>query len=191
MRFWTELHCVSKGTMVMKQGSAFDAGALLAKASEGRCPTTFQNNQVIYAQDAEADFAFCIISGKIKIAVVSPQGKEGVISLLRRGDFFGEECLSGRPHYLSSAIAIGECTVIRLDKASVLHAINNDPKFSTSLLAYLLERKCQAEEVLGDQLFYSSEKRLARCLVVMSNFDEDEKLQAIIPKISHERSRKW
>jgi len=170
----------------MKHGSSFHAGALLAKLSEGRTPTTFQNDQAIYAQGEGTKSAFCVISGLIKISILSPQGREGVIALLRRGDFLGEECLTGHPTYLSSATALGECMVLEVSTDVLLDGLKADPNFVKILVNYLVERKLQAEEFLGDQLFYSSEKRLARCLILLANVQEVEKASITIPKLSHE-----
>jgi CRP/FNR family cyclic AMP-dependent transcriptional regulator len=129
---------------------------------------------------------FCIRAGKVKISVVSERGKEAVVALHGRGDFFGEGCLTGQPRRLASATAMAECVLMRLDKAAVVRVLRDEPKFSEMFMAYLLARNARVEEDLVDQLFNSSEKRLARVLLLMANFGKEADTERVVTKISQE-----
>ena len=170
---------------VAKKG-VFDPAAFLAKAGDGKTLATFRKGQVVYAQSDAADSIFYIQKGKIKLTVVSNSGKEAVIALLSPGDFFGEGCLAGRQVRLSTASALSDCSVMRLQKATIVGAIHEEPAFSELFLKHLLTRNIRIEEDLVDQLFNSSEKRLARVLLLLANFGKEGKPETVIPKISQE-----
>jgi CRP/FNR family cyclic AMP-dependent transcriptional regulator len=153
---------------------------------EGRTLATFEVGSVIFAQGDAADAIFNIQKGKVKLTVVSNTGKEAVIALLGPSDFFGEGCLAGQQMRMSTATAMTECSIARLEKAAVIDMLQKDPAFSKLLLSYMLARTIRIEEDLIDQLFNSSEKRLARALLLLANFGKEGKPELVIPKISQE-----
>jgi CRP-like cAMP-binding protein len=141
---------------------------------------------VIFAQGEVANALFNIQRGKVKLAIVSNAGKEAVIAVLGPGDFFGEGCLSGQPLRMATATAMTECSIARLERATAVQRIQDEPAFAKVLLAYMLTRTIRIEEDLADQLFNSSEKRLARALLMLANFGKEGKPEAVIPKVSQE-----
>jgi CRP-like cAMP-binding protein len=143
-------------------------------------------NNRIFAQGDPANAVFYIQQGRVKLTVVSRQGKEAVIALLGTGDFFGEGCLAGQSMRMSSAAAMSECSVMRLDKAALSRVLREEPDFSELFLMHLLSRNIRMEADLVDQLFNSSEKRLARVLLLLANYEKPGEPQAVIPKISQE-----
>lgn len=170
----------------MKRKSAFDPKAFLAKVGKGRNLANYQKAQRIFSQGDPADAIFYIQTGKVKLTVVSTQGKEAVVAILGTNDFFGEGCLAGQPLRMASAAAMSECSIMRLEKPAVIRLLHNEPAFSELFLHYLLSRNIRIEEDLVDQLFNSSEKRLARVLLLMANFGKEGKAEPVIPKISQE-----
>jgi len=154
--------------------------------AEGRTITAFDENSVIFAQGDAADAVFNIQKGKIKLTVVSNSRKEAVIAVLGDGDFFGEGCLAGQQMRMSTATAMTDCSIARLEKPVVIEKLQKDPDFSKRLLSYMLVRTIRIEEDLIDQLFNSSEKRLARALLLLANFGNEGEPEAVIPKISQE-----
>ena len=172
--------------MTPKKTKAFDLKAFLNKANGGRTIATYSTNTRIFEQGDPADAIFYIQKGKIKLTVVSKQGKEAVVAILGEGDFFGEGCLAGQPLRMASAAAISECTAMKLEKTAVVKLLREEPLFSERFLAHLLSRNIKIEEDLVDQLFNSSEKRLARVLLLLANFGKDTKPEEVIPKISQE-----
>jgi len=164
----------------------FDPKAFLAKVGKGRTLADYKKNQRVFSQGDSADAIFYIQTGKVKLTVVSKQGKEAVVAILGAGDFFGEGCLAGQSLRMSSAAAISDCSIMRLEKPAVICVIQSEPAFSELFLRYLLSRNIRIEEDLVDQLFNSSEKRLARVLLMLANFGKDGKAEPIIPKISQE-----
>jgi CRP-like cAMP-binding protein len=154
--------------------------------SDGRTIAAFDVNSVIFAQGNPADAVYNVLKGKIKLTVVSNAGKEAVIAVLGPGDFFGEGCLAGQQMRMSTATAMTECSIARLEKGVVIEMLQKDPAFSKLLLSYMLTRTIRIEEDLIDQLFNSSEKRLARALLLLANFGKEGKPEAVIPKISQE-----
>jgi CRP/FNR family transcriptional regulator, cyclic AMP receptor protein len=137
-------------------------------------------------QGDQADAIFYIQKGKIKLTVVSKQGKEAVVAILGVGDFFGEGCLAGQPQRMASASTMSDCSIMRLEKAGVIRLLHDQPAFSALFLHHLLSRNIRIEEDLVDQLFNSSEKRLARVLLLLANFGKESKPEPVIPKISQE-----
>jgi len=164
----------------------FNVDTFLTKVGKGRPAAAFRKNQVIFSQGDQADAVFYVQKGKVKLAVVSNNGKEAVIAILSIGDFLGEECLAGRPLRLSSASTMSECSIMRLEKAGMMRMLHEEPAFSGMFLAYLLSRTIRIEEDLIDQLFNSSEKRLARILLLLANFGKEGKPEPLIAKISQE-----
>jgi len=172
--------------MKRKAEFAFDPKAFLAKVGKGRALAEYQKNQRIFSQGDPADAIFHIQTGKVKLTVVSKQGKEAVVAILGTDDFFGEGCLAGQPLRMASASAMSVCSIMRLEKPAVIRLLHNEPAFSELFVHYLLSRNIRIEEDLVDQLFNSSEKRLARVLLLMANFGKEGKAEPVIPKISQE-----
>ena len=164
----------------------FDVNVFLNSVDGGRTVATYRKNETVYAQGDPADSVFYIQKGKFKVGIVSEQGKEAVVALHQSGDFFGEGCLSGQPLRLATVSAIMDSVVMRLDKASITRVLREEPKFSEMFMSYLLARNARVEEDLVDQLFNSSEKRLARVLLLMANFGKEGSPQPVIAKISQE-----
>jgi CRP/FNR family transcriptional regulator, cyclic AMP receptor protein len=164
----------------------FDVSDFLSKMDGGRTLQTFSKNQNVYAQGGQADAVFYIQEGKVKVCVMSERGKEAVVALHGAGDFFGEGCLTGLPLRLATVSAMTDCVIMRIDKAAMVSALRNEPKLSEVFMAYILARNARVEEDLVDQLFNSSEKRLARVLLLMANFGKEGKPEPVIPKISQE-----
>jgi CRP/FNR family cyclic AMP-dependent transcriptional regulator len=140
----------------------------------------------IFQQGDAGDAVFYIQDGKVHVTVISEQGKEGVIGMLHAGDFVGEGCLAGQSLHMASASASEESTIIRIEKDAMMRALRDDPKFSQQFMAYLLSRNVQIEAELVDQLFNSSEKRLARVLLLLAHFGKDAKLEPVMPHINQE-----
>jgi CRP/FNR family cyclic AMP-dependent transcriptional regulator len=164
----------------------FDPKAFLAKADGGRAMTNYREKQIVFSQADPADSIFYIHKGKIKLTVVSSHGKEAVVAILGESAFFGEGCLAGQPLRMATATAMSECTIVRLEKATIVRVLHDEPAFSELFLSYLLSRNIRIEEDLVDQLFNSSEKRLARVLLLLANFGKEGKPEPVIAKMSQE-----
>jgi CRP/FNR family cyclic AMP-dependent transcriptional regulator len=173
-------------TSVRPKEEAFDPQAFLAKVADGQTVTNYIERQAVFAQGDPADSIFYIHSGKVKVTVLSNQGKEAVVAILGNGQFFGEGCLAGQTHRMGSVIAITECTVARLEKRVVVQVLHDEPAFSALFLNYLLARNVRMEADLVDQLFNSSEKRLARLLLLLANFGKEGKPEPVIAKVNQE-----
>lgn len=148
--------------------------------------SSYRKNQTIFSQGDRADSVYYIQKGKVKLGVVSHSGREAVIAILDRGDFLGEECMAGGALHLSAAVALAECSIVRVEKPVMMKALHDEPAFSETFVAYLLSRTIRIEADLVDQLFNSSERRLARTLLLLANFGKDRKPDTVIAKISHE-----
>jgi CRP/FNR family cyclic AMP-dependent transcriptional regulator len=172
--------------MKPREQSRFDPKRFLAKVGKGRTIAHRRKNQTVFAQGDPADAVFYVQKGKVKITVVSKQGKEAVVGILGAGDFFGEGCLAGQQQRMATATALSECSIVRLEKDAATRVIRDEPEFSELFLAYVLSRNIRIEEDLVDQLFNSSEKRLARVLLLLANFGKDDKPEQLIPKMSQE-----
>ena len=164
----------------------FDSNLLRAKVCAGRAAVAYPKGQVVFSQGDPADAIFHIEKGKVKLTVVSSKGKEAVIGLLTGGDFFGEGCLAGQIKRMSTATAMTDCLTVRLEKPEMIRVLHSEPVFSELFLHYLLSRNIRIEEDLVDQLFNSSEKRLARVLLLLANFGKPEKTEPVIAKMSQE-----
>jgi CRP-like cAMP-binding protein len=164
----------------------FDPKSFLAKVGKGRTLTAYRKNQPIFAQGDPADGLFYIQKGKVKLTVVSRHGKEAIVAVLGPTDFFGEGCLAGQPKRISTAAALSECSIVRIERSAAIKVIQDQPRFSELLLSYLLTRNIRIEEDLIDRLFNSSEKRLARILLLLANFGKNGTPEPVIPKISQE-----
>ena len=165
---------------------AFDPKEFLAKVGEGKTIIEFRKDQVVFAQGDAANTVFYIQKGRVKVVVISEQGKEAVVGILGSGQFFGEGCMNGHSLRIATTTAIEECLVTVITKAAMLAALHSQPKFSELFMAYLLTRNSRIEEDLIDQLFNSSEKRLARLLLLLANFGKEGTPQPISPNISQE-----
>jgi len=172
--------------MTPKAKPDFNPKLFLAKVGEGRTIAAYSTDQMVFAQSDPADAVFYIQKGKIKLTVVSDNGKEAVIAILGMGDFLGEACLAGRLLCLPTATTMSECSIVRLEKSATVRVLHEEPGFSELFLAYLLSRNIRIEEDLVDQLFNSSEKRLARVLLLLANFGKEGKPEPVIAKISQE-----
>ena len=164
----------------------FNLQTFLSTINGGRTIAVFPHKRTIFAQGDAADSVFYIQKGKVKLIVVAHSGKEATIGILNKGDFFGEGCLTGQPNRMCSAVAMIDCEVMRIDKKSMMDVIHRERAFSDMFVAYLLTRNIRYQEDLVDQLFNSSEKRLARILLLLAHFGKDGKPEVAIPKISQE-----
>jgi CRP/FNR family transcriptional regulator, cyclic AMP receptor protein len=169
-----------------KKKLPFDPKAFLSKVNGGHSLSDYRKNQIVYTQGDPADSVFYIHKGKAKITVLSEQGKEAVVALLGPEDFFGEGCLAGQPRRMATASAMTDCVIARMAKADVVRVIHEQPAFSELFISHLLARNIRVEEDLVDQLFNSSEKRLARVLLLLANFGKESKPEPVIAKISQE-----
>jgi CRP/FNR family transcriptional regulator, cyclic AMP receptor protein len=170
----------------VKKKLPFNVNSFLSKADGGRTITSYRKNEKIFSQGDPADAVFYIQEGKVKVCVMSEEGKEAVVALHGKGEFFGEGCLTGQPLRLATVMAMTESAVMRLAKADIVRVLRDEPKFSERFMSYLLARNARVEEDLVDQLFNSSEKRLARVLLLMANFGKEGKPEPVITKISQE-----
>jgi CRP/FNR family transcriptional regulator, cyclic AMP receptor protein len=164
----------------------FDPQEFLATIGEGREVVAFPTKQAIFSQGDAADAVFYIQEGKVRLTVVSKIGKEATIGILNKGDFFGEGGLAGQPLRMGSATAMTDCELLRIDKKAMMLALHREHTFSDLFVAYLLARNIRYEEDLVDQLFNSSEKRLARILLLLAHFGKEGVPEAVIPKMSQE-----
>jgi CRP/FNR family cyclic AMP-dependent transcriptional regulator len=164
----------------------FDPRIFLAKMGTGKQVLEFHKNQHVFEQGDVADTVFYIQSGKVKLTVVSEQGKEAVIAILEPGQFFGEGCMNGHPLRIATTTAMENCVITSITKAAMIAAIHDEPKFSELFMTYLLTRNSRIEEDLIDQLFNSSERRLARLLLLLANFGKEGRPVPISPNISQE-----
>ena len=173
-------------TRATKRKIPISPRTLLTKVSEGRSVASYRSKQVIFSQGDPADAVFYIQKGRVKLTVVSKQGKEAIVALLGADEFFGEGCMAGQPLRMSTARANEEATVLRLYKKAMVRLLHTDPTFSEFFTAHVLSRNIRIEEDLVDQLFNSSEKRLARILLLLAHFGKEGKLEPVIPNISQE-----
>ena len=172
--------------MARKTKTKFDPNVFLATLDGGRTITSFKTDRVVFEQGEPADAVFYIQKGRIKIVVTSKQGKEAVVGVLGAGDFFGEGCLIGQPLRLATAKAMTDCEIVRIDKTEMVRLLQDEPEFGEMFMTHLLTRNSRVEEDLVDQLFNSSEKRLARTLLLLANFGKEGGPEPITTKISQE-----
>jgi len=172
--------------MAIRPQLSFDPKTFLAMVGEGRTIGTYRKNQLVFSQGDPADEVFYIQSGKVKVTVVSEHGKEAVVAILEADEFFGEACLAGQTLRIATVAALTESVIVQLEKAAIIRVIHKEPAFSEMFIAHLLGRTIRVEADLVDQLFNSSEKRLARLLLLLANFGKEGKPEPIIAKISQE-----
>jgi CRP-like cAMP-binding protein len=164
----------------------FDPKLFLARVEAGKTRAELLRRQIIFSQGDPADAVFYIEKGRIELRVVSQQGKEAILATLGFSNFFGEGCLAGQPLRMTTAVAATEASVMRLEKSAMIAVLHDEPVFSALFISYLLTRNIRIEADLVDQLFNSSEKRLARLLLLLANFGKEGKPEEVIPKISQE-----
>jgi len=165
---------------------AFDPNTFLTKIETGKTTRDYRNKQTVFSQGDPADAVFYVQSGKVKLTVVSTRGKEAVIGVLERESFFGEGCLTGQPLRMSTASAIQPSSIIRVGRPTMIRLLHREPEFAELFTAYLLSRNVRMEEDLVDQLFNSSEKRLARILLLLAHFGKEPRPESVIPKVSQD-----
>src|SRR5450755_328420 len=173
-------------TVAAKKNGRFDSDTFLATISDGRKVLTVPKKEVIFSQGDEADSVFYVQKGRVRLTVVSKIGKEATIGIVSEGNFFGEGSLAGQLLRMGSAVAMSDCEILRVDKKTMMEALHREPAFSEMFVAYLLERNIRYEEDLVDQLFNSSEKRLARVLLLLAHLGKEGVPETAIPKLSQE-----
>jgi CRP/FNR family transcriptional regulator, cyclic AMP receptor protein len=167
-------------------GDWFDPKAFLSKVGTGKTILEFEKNQQVFGQGDVADAVFYIQKGSVKLTVLSEHGKEAVVGILEPGQFFGEGCLNGHPLRIATTTAMEQCVITSITKEAMIATLHNEPKFSELFMAYLLTRNSRVEEDLIDQLFNSSEKRLARLLLLLAHFGKEGRPQPILLDMSQE-----
>ena len=171
--------------MPQKKDAQLDLRTYLAKA-RGGTTKDYRKKHTIFVQGSPADAVFYIEKGKVKLTVLSAHGKEAVVAILGSGDFFGEGCLAGQPLRMATATAITECSMLRVKREAMIRMLRDEPSLSELFMSYLLSRNVRIEEDLVDQLFNSSEKRLARILLLLTRFGKDGQHEVVVPRISQE-----
>jgi len=171
---------------IKRRRPSFDPKSFLAKVGEGRSIGKYRKDEILFAQGDPADAVFYIQKGKVKITVVSEQGKEAVVAVLGADEFVGEGCLAGQAQRIANVATMTDSVIMRLEKAAVVNVIHQEPAFSEMFIAHLLARTIRVEADLVDQLFNSSEKRLARMLLLLANFGKEGSPAPMIAKISQE-----
>ncbi len=172
--------------MNSKQIVPFDPQTFLKQVSSGKTTLTFPTKQILFSQGDSADAVFYVQAGKIKLTVVSQQGKEAIIAVLEKGGFFGEGCLAGQMVCMATATTVGGATIVRIEKTAMIRVLHDEPAFSELFLTHLLARNIRIQEDLVDHLFNSSEKRLARVLLLMAHFGKEGKPESVVPKVTQE-----
>ena len=168
------------------ENQAFDVEAFLAKTGGGRTISDYGKGEIVYSQGDPAEAVFYIRTGQVSFRVVSEQGKEAIVAHLEAGSFFGESCLAGQTRRFATAVITADAVIMRLEKAAILRVIHQEPAFSEYFIGHLLTRAIRTEADLVDQLFNSSEKRLARLLLLLAHFGKEGKHEPVLPAITHE-----
>ncbi len=169
-----------------KWKARFDPAVFLETAAKGRVVSTHRKGEILFPQGDDADAIFYIRAGKVKVTVISKQGKEAVVAILGADEFVGEGCLIGQPKRLATASAMTDCVTMRVDKTEIMRVLKEEPAFSQMFVSHILARNARVEEDLVDQLFNSTEKRLARLLLLLANFGKEGRPEPLIAKISQE-----
>jgi CRP-like cAMP-binding protein len=173
-------------SMARKRLPAFNPQTFLSKVGSGKTNLTPHKKQVLYSQGDAADAVFYIQGGRVKLTVVSQQGREAVVAILERGSFLGESCLAGQTVRTATATALEDSSIVRIDKGAMIRVLHEEPTFAELFMSYLLAHSIRIQEDLVDQLFNSSEKRLARILLLMAHFGKEGKPEPVIAKVSQE-----
>jgi CRP/FNR family cyclic AMP-dependent transcriptional regulator len=169
-----------------RRAPRFDPETFLAKIGEGRKIVKYLRGETIFSQGDPADAVFYVLRGKVQLTVVSKEGKQAVVGIFGSGDFFGEACLTATQVRIAKATALTECQATRLERAAMMSVLRDEPEFSSKFISHLLARNSRVEADLVDQLFNSSEKRLARVLLLLAHFGKEGKPEAVIPKVTQE-----
>jgi CRP-like cAMP-binding protein len=172
--------------MATRRKPTFDPSVFLAKAGSGRTVSKYPKQQVVFSQGEPADAVFYIQKGKVKLTVVSEQGKEAVVAILGPDEFCGEGCMAGQQVRVATAVSMTECEIMRVEKSAIMRVLHDEPAFSEMFVSHLLARTVRVEADLVDQLFNSSEKRLARALLLLANFGKEGRPERILAKVSQE-----
>jgi len=175
-----------RAVVARKKSQPADWESLLTEVSYGKTVTETERKRHVFRQGDPADAVFFLSHGKVKLAVTSKQGKEAIVAILDPGDFFGEGCLAGQPLRMATATAMTDCTLVRLEKAAMARMLHDQHHISELFVTHLLSRNIRYEEDLVDQLFNSSEKRLARILLLLSHFGKESRAETVLPKINQE-----
>jgi CRP/FNR family transcriptional regulator, cyclic AMP receptor protein len=173
-------------SMARKRLPAFNPQTFLSKVGSGKTNLTPHKKQVLYSQGDAADAVFYIQGGRVKLTVVSQQGREAVVAILERGSFLGESCLAGQTVRTATATALEDSSIVRIDKGAMIRVLHEEPTFAELFMSYLLAHSIRIQADLVDQLFNSSEKRLARILLLMAHFGKEGKPEPVIAKVSQE-----
>jgi CRP/FNR family transcriptional regulator, cyclic AMP receptor protein len=173
-------------SMARKRLPEFNPQTFLSKVGSGKTNLTPHKKQVLYSQGDAADAVFYIQGGRVKLTVVSQQGREAVVAILERGSFLGESCLAGQTVRTATATALEDSSIVRIDKGAMIRVLHEEPTFAELFMSYLLAHSIRIQEDLVDQLFNSSEKRLARILLLMAHFGKEGKPEPVIAKVSQE-----
>lgn len=171
---------------MVKPKNTFNPKTFLTEIGEGRTIHSYSKNEIVFSQGDAADAVFYILKGQVRVTLVSPQGKEAVIAIHGAQNFFGQRCLTGVPHRVATVSTLTESVIMRIQKAAFICAIREEPAFAEMFIAHLLDRSIRIESDLIDQLFNSSERRLARLLILLANLDKGGKLDPAVIKISQE-----
>jgi CRP/FNR family transcriptional regulator, cyclic AMP receptor protein len=172
--------------MTIKRRPSFDPKSFLAEANGGRHIVEYRKGQIVFSQGDPADAVFYVQKGQVKVTVISEQGKEAIVALQGPDEFLGEGCLNGQRKRLATAIAMTECTIMRVERTEMLRVLRDEPTFSEMFISHILARNARVEEDLVDQLFNSTEKRLARLLLLLANFGKEGRPEPVVAKISQE-----
>jgi CRP/FNR family transcriptional regulator, cyclic AMP receptor protein len=172
--------------MKAKTKRSFDIHAFLVAVDGSRATSTYQTDQTVFVQGEEANSIFYILEGRVKVKIVSEHGREAIVAIMEKGEFVGEGCLTGQPLRLATAVAMTKCILIRLEKAAVQRGLREEQEFSEKFISYLLTRNVRVEADLVDHLFNSSEKRLARTLLLLAHFGKEEAPEPVTMKINQE-----
>ena len=173
-------------SLAATQTAPFNPKTFLAQVGDSRTTLQYQKHQILFAQGDTANAVFYVQAGRVKLSVVSQQGKEAVVAMLERGNFFGEGCLAGQLVRMATATALDHSSIVRIDKQAMIDMLHNEPAFSELFMSHLLTRNLRIQEDLVDQLFNSAEKRLARTLLLLATVVKDGTSELAIPKISQE-----
>ena len=173
-------------SMARKRATPFNPQTFLARAGDGSTTLQCLKQQTLFVQGDAANAVFYILKGRVKLSVISPQGKEAVVALLETGDFFGEACLAGQPVCMATATSLDTATIVRIDRGTMNRVLHNDPAFSKLFMSHLVSRTVRSQEDLADHLFNSAEKRLARVLLLLAHIGEEGNPGLVVPKISQE-----
>jgi CRP/FNR family transcriptional regulator, cyclic AMP receptor protein len=172
--------------MNQSEEDVLHAESILARIDGGKSESKYQSGQIVYSQGDPAAFVCYVRAGNVRVAIVSEEGKEAIVAIHLPGNFCGEECLTGHKLRIATVTALTDCELVRLQKASVIRALHDNAEFSELFTTYLLERSIRIQEDLVDQLLNSTEKRLARHLLILANYGKEDRPDPIVPKISQE-----